>query len=193
MKFILPKSFYARSTIQVAQDILGKKLVRILDNGTVLSGIITETEAYQSDEPACHAHKGCTERTAPLFGPVGHAYVYFIYGNYFCLNIVAKKGVTAGGVLIRAVEPVEGVEYMQHARKTSNIKNLTTGPGKLTQAFNITKNEQGTDVTQQGSLYIARADVGPFQIVATPRIGISQAVDKNWRFYIKNNQFVSKR
>lgn len=193
MKFILPKSFYARSTTQVAQDLLGKKLVRILDNGTILSGIITETEAYQSDEPACHAHKGCTARTAPLFGPVGHTYIYFIYGNYFCLNIVAKKGVIAGGVLIRAVEPVEGIQFMQHARKTTEIKNLTTGPGKLTQAFNITKNEQGIDVTQQGSLYVTRVDVGPFKIGASPRIGISKALDKHWRFYIKNNRYVSKR
>lgn len=192
MKFTLSQSFYARSTIQVAHDLLGKKITRVLDNGTLLSGIITETEAYESGDPACHAYKGLTARTAPLFGPVAHTYVYFIYGNYFCLNIVAKDTKAAGGVLIRAIEPLVGIEFMKHMRKTDDLKNLTTGPGKLTQALAITKSEQGINVTRPGALYIEQSDTKPFEIVACPRIGITRATDKNWRFYIKNNQFVSR-
>ena len=187
------RDFYARDTEIVAQDLLGKILVREM-RGIILSGYIVETEAYTGDDPACHAFKGKTPRTAPLFGEVGHAYIYFIYGNHFCLNIVARNAaVKSGGVLIRALEPLEGIEYMKERRRVDNLYNLTNGPGKVTQAMAITKNERGIDVTQSSSLYIlSRPAIDPRNIKSGPRIGISKATEKKWRFWIAHNPWVSK-
>lgn len=193
--FPLPRSFYARNTVQVAKDLLGKTLIRILPNRTVLKGMIVETEAYQSDDAASHAFRGITPRTQPLFGPVGHAYIYFIYGNYFCLNIVAKdSSIRAGGVLIRALEPIEGMKAMLTFRHVQTIENITNGPGKLTQAFSITKKEQGVDITQQGSLFVTQGiALKEKEIAISRRVGITKAQQNPWRFYIKGNAFVSKR
>lgn len=169
----LSRDFYARDTVTVAQELLGKVLVREV-NGIVLAGIITETEAYRSDEAACHAHRGQTPRTAALFGPVGHTYVYFIYGTHFCVNVVSRDAsVPAGGVLIRALEPIMG------------ITNLTNGPGKLTKALSITREHGGIDVTCVGPLYVGEGrNYAASEIIATPRIGISQAKEYLWRFHV---------
>jgi DNA-3-methyladenine glycosylase len=197
----LLRDFYARDTVTVAQELLGKVVVRIV-NDVVLAGIIVETEAYRSDDAACHAYKivrsrapGKTDRTAPLFGPVGHTYVYFIYGTHFCVNLVARDAsVPAGGVLIRAVEPLAGIEHMQAMRGVSAITDLTNGPGKLTQALSITRDHGGIDVTSPGLLYVGEgAAYAASDIIATPRIGISQAREHLWRFCVRGNKWVSKR
>lgn len=188
----LDRTFYHHDTIQTAQDLLGKLVVRVLNNH-ILTGIIVETEAYIFDDPACHAYRGKTKSNAALFGPVGHAYIYFIYGNHYCLNVVSHTKVQqAGGVLIRALQPVQGIEYM-HMNRSTSLKNLTNGPGKLTQALGITKKLYGHDLTENGPLYISEGIiVKPREIQASTRIGISQAQEKPWRFYIIDNPFVSR-
>jgi len=192
---IITREFYRRNTIDVAKDLLGKILVRVI-NGKILSGIIVESEAYRSiDDPASHSYRGKTERNSVMFGEVGHAYVYFTYGNHYCLNIVAKENaVPAGAVLIRAIEPMKGIKQMQKFRRISDLSNLTNGPGKLTKALNVTKKQNGTDVTKNGELYILNGmDVDSSSIMATSRIGIRVALDKRWRFLIADNKFVSRR
>ncbi|HRN78036.1 MAG TPA: DNA-3-methyladenine glycosylase [Candidatus Dependentiae bacterium] len=181
---ILDPLFYQRDTVEVAKDLVGKKIIRTI-NGINLSGIITETEAYGfSDDPASHAYRGKTQRNAPMFGPVGYAYVYFIYGNHFCFNIVARaENQIAGAVLIRAIQPIEGIELMSYYRQQKDIRILTNGPGKLTQALHITKQHNYMNVMQKGELYVT-AGVIPDTICATPRIGISVGQDKLWRFII---------
>src|SRR5574341_130949 len=129
----LSRSFYARDTVDVARDLLGKMLIRKIGNKTI-SGVITETEAYRyKDDPASHSFSGLTQRNKAVFGPVGIAYVYFTYGMHYCMNVVARNGnYEAGAVLIRSLEPKEGIQLMIKQRKTDKISNLTNGPAKLT-------------------------------------------------------------
>lgn len=178
---IISQNFYNRNTLEVAKDILGCKLNRRIGN-EVLSGIIVEVEAYTQDDPACHAFKGKTPRAVTLFKQPGIAYVYFIYGMYHCMNIVTEEYDTAGAVLIRALEPIAPVEN-------------TNGPGKLCKSLQITKEFNEVDVTSENSdLWIEEGIVVPKkQIIETTRIGIKLAADYPWRFYIKDNKFVSKK
>jgi DNA-3-methyladenine glycosylase len=183
---LLPSSFYARATTVVARELLGALLVRS-HNGIISTGMIIETEAYTNDDPACHAFKGKTERNAALFGPVGHAYVYFIYGKHFCLNTVAhdKTQHTAGGVLIRALYPLTGIEHMMQKRGTKQFKNLTHGPGTITQALAITQEHNGIDLTIPGQLSISQGIAIPdTHIAVTPRIGISQGKELLQRYVV---------
>ncbi len=192
---VIEKEFYKRHTVDVAKDLLGKTLVRVT-NGNVLSGTIVESEAYGSaDDPASHSYRGKTERNGVMFGEAGHAYVYFTYGNHYCLNIVAKEDAApAGAVLIRAIEPKEGVSFMRRYRKTSDLYNLTSGPGKLTQALKVTKRQNGVDVTKKEELYVVNGKhIKESEKVATSRIGIRVALDKPWRFLIAENGFVSRK
>lgn len=201
------RSFYNRSTDLVAMELLGNKLVRIISHGQEkpkrLSGIIVETEAYGSNEDgASHAFRGLTLRNAVMFGEVGRAYIYFIYGNHFCLNISAKPlEIEAGAVLIRALQPVEGLKIMKIFRKNCQELSLTSGPGKLSQALNIQKSMNGKDMTDQKSNIHIEFGVKPPGIIATKRIGTSKALDKKWRFisldtsekgYV-TNRFASRR
>ena len=201
------RSFYNRSTDLVAMELLGNKLVRIISNGQEkpkrLSGIIVETEAYGSNEDgASHAFRGLTLRNAVMFGEVGRAYIYFIYGNHFCLNVSAKPlEIGAGAVLIRALQPVEGLKIMKIFRKNCQELSLTSGPGKLGQALNIQKSMNGKDMTDQKSNIHIEFGVKPPGIIATKRIGTSKALDKKWRFisldmsekgYV-TNMFASRR
>lgn len=193
-KKLISRSFFERDTHLVAQDLLGKIVVRVLD-GKVIAGKIVETEAYTSQDPACHAFRGKTERTAPLFERVGHTYVYFIYSSHFCLNIVSRNpDIPAGGVLLRALEPVAGINDMQELRPQGLGYNLTNGPGKLTQAMAITKDScSRIDVTQSGSLYVIDApEVAPTDMSYGPRVGISAGREIPWRFWITGNPWVSK-
>jgi DNA-3-methyladenine glycosylase len=182
----LPQSFYNRPTTEVAQELLGKILVHQLGSIT-LSGIITETEAYGgTDDPASHAFRGITPRNFPMFGPVGHSYVYFIYGNHFCFNIVAHtQPANAGAVLIRSIEPMYGIDEMLKRRNLPTTKNLSNGPGKLTQALGITREHTNLDLTNlQTNLYVfdgAWRD----SVSATPRIGIKVGTEQLWRFVTK--------
>lgn len=185
---VLPRRFYSRPTIEVAKDLLGK----ILRHG-VTSGRIVETEAYLgADDLAAHSARGITDRTRVIFGPPGHAYVYLIYGMYECLNMVAEPEGVAGCVLIRAVEPLEGIETMQSRRPSAKRPaDLASGPGKLTIALGITRKTNGADLTK-GPLTVHDAPQ-PEQVVTTTRIGISQCADWPLRFYIAGNPHVSRR
>jgi len=182
---ILPREFYLQDTVVVAKNMLGKKIVRKIGKQRV-SGIITETEAYRhTDDPASHAYRGRTERNKAMFEEVGRAYVYFTYGMHYCFNIVAKNPKhDAGAVLIRAIEPVEGVEIMKKNRKIANLKNLTNGPAKIAQAFQITKKQYGLDITKKGELFITEGPEISRKIYANSRIGIRTAKEKRWNFKI---------
>lgn len=194
---ILTHNFYDRETAIVAQELLGKIIVRVIDKQTVLKAKIVETEAYLGIlDMASHAYGGKRIRNAPLYGPVGHAYVYFIYGMYYCLNFVSRdvQHAPAGGVLIRAVEPLDGIASMEKKRHGHAMHNLTNGPGKLTQALSINKSLNGQNVMLKGPLYAVDAPaINKKNIKATPRIGISHAQEELLRFYIADNPFVSKR
>jgi DNA-3-methyladenine glycosylase len=192
---ILPRSFYEQTTIKVAKQLLGKYLVHKHVDGELV-GRIVETEAYIGPQDlACHASKGRTKRTEVMFGPAGHAYVYFIYGFYNMLNLVTEANDFPAAVLIRAVEPVCGVERMKLHRKQESLRNLASGPGKLCQAFAIDRSHNGADLCAK-SLYIEdRAEPAP-RFKATPRIGVDYAgkwKDKPYRFIVRESEFVSKR
>jgi DNA-3-methyladenine glycosylase len=186
---VLPRAFYNRATIDVARDLLGKILV----HGATAARIV-ETEAYLGlDDLAAHASRGVTERTRVLFGPPGHAYVYFIYGRYECLNLVAEPDGTPGCVLIRAVEPLAGIELMRRRRPGArSVLDLASGPGKLTIALDITRRHYGADVTR-GELTVRREPrAKPFEIFTTPRIGVTHSADWPLRFVIAGSRFVSR-
>ena len=188
----LSSCFYARDTVLVAKELIGKLLVRAYQ-GKILIGVIAETEAYHAYDPACHAHKGKTKRNASLFGPVGHAYVYFTYGCHFCMNVVARdETVLAGGVLIRGIIPIKGIDTMQKLRGDVPTKNLANGPGKLTKALAIDRTQGGINLTQKGELFIAHSKIQSLNIIATPRIGISKATDKLWRFVVDTKSVMLK-
>ncbi len=182
---ILPRSFYRRDTVDVAQDLLGKILVRKIGQKLV-SGIIIETEAYKDDDPASHSYSGITERNKVMFDEVGMTYVYFTYGMHYCVNAVAKNNESkAGAVLLRALIPKDGIDFMIKQRKTSEISNLTNGPAKLTQALRITKRQCGEDLTKPSSLFIVEGkNIKKSNIKARSRIGIKKAIDKLWNFSI---------
>jgi DNA-3-methyladenine glycosylase len=191
-------SFYQRPTEVVAKDLVGNKLVRTIRNNKKqfrLVGIIVETEAYgYSDDLASHAYVGPTCRNKVMFGDVGRAYVYFTYGNHFCINVSARRSkVEAGAVLIRGIEPVEGVELMRQFRQVDDIFSLTSGPGKLTEALNITSSLNGADMTNSESEIYIEFGKRPKHIVTTPRIGITRAVDKEWRFVDPSSPFISRK
>jgi DNA-3-methyladenine glycosylase len=176
---ILPRTFYERPTADVSRDLLGKILV----NGRS-AGVIVETEAYLGgDDLASHSARGVTPRTKVIFGPPGHAYVYFIYGMYECLNLVAEPKGSAGCVLIRAFDPICGLGGMFRRRPTArNPQDLASGPGKLTMAMGITRAHNGRDVTR-GSLVVRKwIDEPSIEIEVTPRIGITKCADWPLRF-----------
>jgi DNA-3-methyladenine glycosylase len=185
---ILPRAFYKRPTIDVARDLLGKVLA---NNET--AGIIVETEAYLGgDDLASHSAIGITNRTRVIFGPPGHAYVYLSYGMHDCMNITAERKGAPGCVLIRALEPVAGIEVMQaRRRRARSERDLASGPGKLTQALAITRAMTGVDMTR-GSLVVRSGGLEDIEIVVTPRIGITKCADWPLRFFVKGNRFVSR-
>jgi DNA-3-methyladenine glycosylase len=194
---ILPRDFYLHAPDEVGRLLLGKLITRRID-GQRVTGRIVELEAYFGvDDPAAHSFAGKTARNAVLFGPPGFAYVYFIYGMYYCLNVSCEPDGEAGGVLIRALEPVEGLETMARLRGLSpSVKPqmLTSGPGRLCQALGVTRaSHNGIDVTDAASdLQIVDDGYGPAAIRATPRIGISKAAERLLRFVIEGNPFVSR-
>ena len=196
MPKLLPRSFYIHPPDEVSRNLLGKLITHKLD-GERLTGRIVEVEAYFGiDDPASHSFIGKTERNAVLFGPPGVAYVYFIYGMYYCLNVSCEPDGQAGGILIRALEPVEGLDTMARLRKLpANAKPqlLTSGPGRLCQALGITRAiHNGIDVTKKTSeLQFTDDGYKPEAILATPRIGITKAADRPHRFIIAGNKFVS--
>jgi DNA-3-methyladenine glycosylase len=194
----LPRTFYARDPREVSRNLLGKVLLR-RQGGKLLAARIVEVEAYLGEnDPAAHSAAGRTARNAVLFGPPGHAYVYFIYGNHYCLNVSCLPDGTAGGVLFRALEPLLGIEEMARARAVSitrprDLRKLTSGPGRLAEAFGITRErDNDQDLTSAKSdLWIADDDYRPPRIAVTRRIGITKAADRPLRYLIAGNEFVS--
>lgn len=191
---VLGRRFYDRKSTVVARDLIGKRLVRVFDNGTTVEGIIVETEAYGGmADPASHAYKGMTRRNEVMFGEAGHAYVYFTYGFHYCLNFVTNPvKERAGAVLIRAAEPTKGLDLMAKQRGTKVLTELANGPGKLTQAFAIDNSLNGADVTDPESSIFVLDSEKSINIRTSPRIGIKYATGRNWRFFANSNPFVSR-
>ncbi|MBU0579975.1 MAG: DNA-3-methyladenine glycosylase [Candidatus Margulisbacteria bacterium] len=185
----LSYKFFERNTIFVAKELLGKYLVLKTPQGK-LAGKIVETEAYHENDPASHSYRGMTPRNKPMFGPPGFAYVYFTYGMHYCFNVVTEPNGKAGAVLIRAVEPIEGIALMKKNRRKKDLKILTNGPAKLAQAFGIDKKFNGVDLVKS-NLNIYSDGKSNHQIKKSKRIGISVAEHALLRFYIKENKFVS--
>jgi len=196
----LDRAFFRRDPRRVARELLGKVLVRNLDDGQGrLTARIVEVEAYMGiEDPAAHAAAGNTARTAVLFGPPGRAYVYFIYGNHYCLNVSCEPEGQAGSVLFRALEPMSGIEEMARARGMEihgpkDLIKLTSGPGRLAQAFGITRaRDNGGDLTSTAnSLWIGEDGYRARGIRVTRRIGITKAADRPLRYVLAGNAFVS--
>jgi DNA-3-methyladenine glycosylase len=200
----LPRSFYLRPTLIVGKDLLGKYLIRKINN-KFLIGKIVEVEAYLGKtDPASHAYHGKTKRNEVMFGQGGHLYVYFTYGMHFCANIATEEAGKGCAVLLRGVEPIKGVEVMMKnrgitwidgvmdKRSAGKLLNLTNGPAKLCEAFNIKREQNGTDLLLD-KIFITKGESQPRnQIGSSARIGITNATDKKWRFFIKDNSYVSK-
>jgi DNA-3-methyladenine glycosylase len=195
----LDRAFFARGPRRVARNLLGKVLIRRQPDQAILSARIVEVEAYLGlNDPAAHSAAGNTARTAVLFGPPGHAYVYFIYGNHYCLNVSCEPEGRAGGVLFRALEPLSGIDEMAEARGVElhgprDLIKLTSGPGRLCEAFGVTRSrDNGVDLTSpQSSLWVADDGYKARGIVTTPRIGITKAAHHPLRYLIAGNPFVS--
>jgi DNA-3-methyladenine glycosylase len=198
----LPRSFYLRPALQVARDLLGKHIVRKI--GTkLLIGKIVEVEAYCKGDPASHAFHGRTKRNDVMFWEGGHLYVYFTYGMHFCANVVAGNEGIGEAVLIRAVEPLVGIEVMKINRyssnKSQNLKflnlksliNLTNGPAKFCQAFGISRKENGLDLLDSNIFIINGKALPSLSIVRSARIGIRTGIEKKWRFFVNENPWVS--
>lgn len=178
---VLDKSFFERDTLKVAKELLGCTLIKKCGD-KILKGMIIETEAYTQSDPACHAFKGKTKRALTLFKEPGLSYVYMIYGMYYCINVVTEPFDTAGAVLIRALEPLCEVEN-------------TNGPGKLCKAFSIDTSHNEIDLCNESSqIFIVKGEkISSKNIVTTTRIGIKNAADYPWRFYVKDSPYVSKK
>jgi DNA-3-methyladenine glycosylase len=188
----LSKDFYLRNSIIVAKELLGKILVHKKGRKTY-SGIIAETEAYTGkNDPAAHSYKGKTPRNEVMFSDGGVCYVYFTYGNHYCVNVVAEAKDIPHAVLIRALEPLIGIKYMMKNRCTDNIYNLTNGPGKLTKAMEIDLSLNGEDLRGNKIFISEPFEQIKFKILKSKRIGITKNPDKLWRFHIKDNPFVSR-
>jgi DNA-3-methyladenine glycosylase len=198
---ILQRSFFNRDAPTVARELLGKLLIR-RDGRKLLAGRIVECEAYLGgDDPAAHAFSGRTPRNFVLFGPPGHAYIYFIYGNHYCLNVSCMPEGQGEGVLFRAMQPVLGVEAMAQARgielppepRITQLRMISSGPGRMSEALDITRErDNDKDLTSgQSDLWLADHGFQPEKVLATPRVGITKAVERDLRFSIAGNPYVS--
>ncbi len=211
----LHRDFYLLDTVATARNLLNCILIRATDTGLV-SGRITETEAYTQCDPASHSFRGRTDRNAPMFGPPGHSYVYIAYGMYHCLNAVTSSEGSGDAVLIRAAEPIDGWELMSRRRglaeedierlnsagattveRVRRARALCGGPGKLCQAFGITLADNGLDLTIPGEIWIAPSTASDSprleEVRASPRIGIRSAAEVPWRFTLQGDPYASRR
>jgi DNA-3-methyladenine glycosylase len=185
----LSRRFYRRDPVEVARDAIGRVLVREVD-GARLLGRIVEAEAYGGRrDPASHSFRGPTRRNASMFGPPGHAYVYISHGIHHCLNLTTGAGTA---VLVRSLEPVEGVEEMARRRRLEDPRLLCAGPGRLCQALGISLADDGRDLTRRDGLWLAGDPVGPGSVVATPRVGLSVATEVAWRFVEAGTRYASR-
>ena len=181
----LSRAFFTRSSTAVALDLLGQVLARRLVDGTALRARIVETEAYDRDDPASHSFRGMTARNAVMFGPAGHLYVYFTYGMHHCMNVVTDRVGHGSAVLLRAAEPLAGIEAMGRARGTDRVRDLCRGPARLAQAFGVDRSFDGVDLVRGNDVWIERGPrVDPVDVRTGPRVGIRVGVDRPWRFWL---------
>jgi DNA-3-methyladenine glycosylase len=188
---VLDQSFFEKPSTQLARDLLGCELVRQTPDG-VTSGIIVETEAYSQEDAASHSFKGETARTKVMFGPAGYAYVYFTYGMHYCFNVVSGNAGDGQAVLIRALEPVEGIDLMKQRRGRDIERELCNGPAKLVQAMGITRADYGKPLFGNNELFINTKKRPEIDIVESKRIGITKDTHRMWRYHIKDSPFTSK-
>lgn len=186
----LDRSFYNRPTLDVAIDLLGKVLI-YKPNRKKLSGRLVEVEAYIGEnDPGCHAYRGKTPRNSIMYGPPGYLYVYFTYGNHYLLNLVTEKEGFPAAVLLRAMEPLDGIPIMLRNRGVHDIENIASGPGKLAKALSITTKQYGLDVTGD-IFYLVDDGFKPADIWCSPRIGLTNGGESHWRFYINSSKHIS--
>jgi len=186
----LPRSFYARAATEVAPALLGQVLVRAFPDGTRATARIVEVEAYGPGDPASHAFRGMTPRNATMFGPPGHVYVYFTYGMHFCMNAVCGRVGEGTAVLVRAGEPLEGVEGMRARRGREPTLELCSGPGRLAQAIAVDRSDDGADLVDGDSLWVERASRSE-AIGSGMRVGVRETT-RPWRYWLEGNPFVSR-
>lgn len=190
VSLVIP-DFLDKPASQTAPKLLGCRLLHESEQG-ITSGRIIETEAYEENDPASHSYSGRTERNHVMFGPPGLAYVYFTYGMHYCFNIVTGPAGRGEAVLIRSLEPLEGIELMRKRRGRRELNNLCSGPAKLVQAMGITADHNGQNLSA-GRLRLLAAENTDFDVVRTTRIGIKKSTDKKLRFYIQNNPYISRK
>ena len=182
----LPRRSFARPATEVAPELLGHVLARRLPDGAVLRARIVETEAYEQDDPASHAYRGRTPRVRVMFGPPGHLYVYFTYGMHHCMNVVTGPNGTGSAVLLRAAEPLEGMDRMSIRRSTGRVRDLCRGPARLAQALDVGRSLDGADLVRGSEIWIERgAGATAVNIRHGPRVGIRVGTDLPWRFWIE--------
>jgi DNA-3-methyladenine glycosylase len=189
----LQRSFLARPSPIVAPELLGHVLARRLPNGIVLRARIVECEAYQEGDPASHSFRGPTPRNEVMFGPAGHLYVYFTYGMHWCMNVITGRLGEGSAVLLRAGEPLDGVDEMARRRGRDRVRDLCAGPAKWTQAFGVDRGCNGEDLVRGRALWLERGSpVSRALIDVTPRVGLSVAVDRPWRFVVAGSPWASR-
>jgi DNA-3-methyladenine glycosylase len=187
----LGRSFYRRSALEVAPDLLGRVLVRRTPSGRRVAARIAEVEAYQPDDEASHAFRGPTPRNRSMFGPPGHLYVYLSYGMHCCMNVVTEATGIGMAVLLRSAEPIEGLDDMRRRRRGASDRDLLRGPGRWARAFGVDRGHDGADLVRGGELWVEAGE--PAAAIATgPRVGISVATDLPWRFAIEGSPWVSR-
>jgi DNA-3-methyladenine glycosylase len=189
----LPRSFFSRPAPTVAPELLGRTVVRVEENGARVAGHIVEAEAYEPDDPACHAFRGPTARNATMFGPPGRLYVYFTYGNHWMANVVTRGKGEGSAVLLRALEPIEGLNEMRRRRGREGPTELCSGPGKLCQALGIDRSFDGADLIRGRVIWLEEGrPVEPHAVVSGTRVGVSVGLDRQWRFVVADHPFVSR-
>jgi DNA-3-methyladenine glycosylase len=186
---MLPSSFFAQDAVTLAPALLGCELVHTIGQQTT-AGIIVETEAYRQDDEASHSFGGQTQRNGVMFGAAGYVYIYFTYGMHYCFNVVAGQEGVAEAVLIRALQPTQGIALMQRRRNNTDPLNLCSGPAKLVQAMGLGPEQNGANLTTS-HLHIQRRSTAP-RVAAGPRIGIRRATTTPWRFWVAANPYVTK-
>jgi DNA-3-methyladenine glycosylase len=186
----LERAAIPRDTVALARFLLGKIVVRRLNSG-IASGRIVETEAYLESDPACHAFRGMTPRNRSLFLEAGHAYVYLCYGTSFMLNVSSEDSGTGAGVLVRALEPLAGVEHMRRARNCRSVRDLARGPGRLTAALQIDRRHDGIDLLRRGPLWIGSDGAACGPIGQSVRIGLTKGAEARLRYFVAGSGYLS--
>jgi DNA-3-methyladenine glycosylase len=190
---VLARSFYARPALAVARALLGRDLVRTLPDGEVLRARIVECEAYRQDDPASHSFKGRTPTRETMFGPPGRLYVYVSYGMHYCMNVVTGRDGEGNAVLLRAAEPLEGLDRMSELRGLDAPRLLCAGPGRLCQALGVTRELDGTDLVEGTGLLIERGrPVRDADALVGPRVGLTVAMERPWRFTVRGSRYLSR-